>query len=68
MQDIRPFIFYEKISLFAQSHLKRTGKIYVEVHEEYAKAIQNIFETAGFKSEIKRDIYGKERMVSAVFI
>ena len=68
VQDKRPFIFYEKIAVFAQSHLKPSGKIYVEVHEEYAKAIKNIFKASGFKSSIKKDIYGKERMVSAAFI
>lgn len=68
VEDIRPFIFYEKIALFAQSHLQPTGKIFVEVHEAYAKSIQQIFENTGFKTEIKKDFYGKERMVGATFI
>jgi release factor glutamine methyltransferase len=58
-----PFIFYKKISKFAKTHLKENGKIYVEVHEEYAKEVKVIFENAGFISEIKKDMYGKERMV-----
>ena len=58
-----PYIFYEKISKFAKSHLKENGKIYVEVHEEYAKNVKGIFENEGFISIIKKDIYGKERMV-----
>ncbi len=66
--DNDPFIFYKKISVFAQMHLKQNGKIYVEVHEEYAKKVKALFEEAGFISKIKKDIYGKERMVSAVFI
>ena len=68
VENKNPFIFYEKISTFAKSHLKQNGKIYVEVHEEYAENIKNIFENAGFISEIKKDIYGKERMVRATFI
>ena len=60
-----PYIFYEKIAEFAKSHLKEKGKIYVEVHEKYAKNVKNIFENAGFISKIKRDMYGKERMVFA---
>lgn len=63
-----PFIFYKAITNFAKDHLKAEGKIYVEVHEVYAKEIKKIFEEAGFKSEIKKDIYGKERMVKAVNI
>jgi release factor glutamine methyltransferase len=61
-----PYIFYKKIAQFSQTHLKENGKIYVEVHEEYAKEVKAIFEQAEFISEIKKDIYGKERMVRAV--
>ena len=61
-----PFIFYKKIAGFAQLHLREDGKIYVEVHEEYAKEVRNIFKSAGFISEIKKDIYGKERMIKAL--
>ena len=64
--DNDPFIFYKNISKFAKSHLKENGKIYVEVHEEYASEVKNLFENAGFISEIKKDIYGKERMVKAL--
>jgi release factor glutamine methyltransferase len=61
-----PSIFYKKIVQFSQTHLKENGKIYMEVHEEYAKEVKAIFEQAEFISEIKKDIYGKERMVRAV--
>ncbi len=60
-----PYIFYKKIAAFARTHLKANGKIYVEVHEEYAKNIQQIFENYDFSSAIKKDIYGKERMIKA---
>lgn len=60
-----PFIFYKKIAEFSKTHLNPGGKIYVEVHEEYAAQVKIIFENAGLTSEIKKDIYGKERMVKA---
>jgi release factor glutamine methyltransferase len=60
-----PYIFYKKIAEFAKTHLKESGKIYVEVHEEYAKDVKTIFENAGYLAEIKKDIYRKERMVKA---
>lgn len=68
VEDNNPYIFYEKIAKFAITHLRDTGKIYVEVHEEYAESIKNIFEKNTFISQIQKDIYGKERMVSAAFI
>lgn len=58
-----PFIFYKKIVEFAQQHLTNDGKIYVEIHEEYASDVKNIFENAGFTATSKKDIYGKERML-----
>jgi release factor glutamine methyltransferase len=61
-----PFIFYKKIVEFSEKHLNKNGKIYVEVHEEYAKQVKIFFENADFISEIKKDIYGKERMVKAI--
>ena len=60
------YIFYEKITKFAKSHLNENGKIYTEVHEEFANNIKIIFENAGFISTIKKDIYSKERMVKAI--
>lgn len=58
-----PFIFYKKIVEFAQQHLTGDGKIYVEIHEEYASDVKNIFKNACFNATSKMDIFGKERMV-----
>ncbi len=63
VENSEPIIFYEKIAKFSQSHLKKQGKIYVEVHEEKANDVKKIFNKNGFKTEIKKDIYGKERMI-----
>ncbi len=60
-----PFIFYREIASFAGQHLKETGKIFVEVHENYAKEVQQIFAAKNFTAEIKKDIYGRERMIKA---
>lgn len=61
-----PFIFYKSISEFSKTHLNPRGKIFVEVHEEYARQVKVIFENAGLISEIKKDIYGKERMIKSI--
>lgn len=67
VENNNPFIFYERIAKFAQSHLKPNGKIFVEIHEEYAKEIQKIFSDYNFKTEIKKDIYGRDRLIKAIF-
>lgn len=61
--DADPFIFYKKLAFFADDHLKENGKIFVEVHEDYAAQVQKIFAEKNFKTEIKKDMYGRERMI-----
>lgn len=66
VQNNNPFIFYEKISKFAQSHLKPRGKIFVEIHEDYSFEVKQIFNRYNFKTEIKEDIYGKKRIIKVM--
>ena len=61
--DGSPLIFYEKIALFGKTHLKPQGKIYLETHEELAKEVASLFMRDYQTVMIKKDIYGKERMV-----
>jgi len=60
-----PFIFYKKMVEFALEHLNTRGTIYVEVHEEYASEVTAIFSKYQFTSIIKKDMYGRERMIRA---
>jgi len=66
VENNNPFIFYEKIAKFAHSHLKHNGKIFVEINEDYSKEVQEIFSSFNFKTEIRKDIYERERMLQAV--
>jgi len=63
--DEDPFIFYKKIAAFAGEHLKKGGKIFVEIHESYAENVKLVFEEKNFKTEARKDIYGRERMIKA---
>lgn len=60
--DEKPLLFYEAIARFAEMHLAKGGKIFMEIHEKHAAAVAAIFEST-FSAEIKKDISGKERMV-----
>lgn len=63
--DKTPLIFYEKISSFGKVHLKQGGKIYVETHENYANDVAALFATTYLEVSVHKDIFGKERMVTA---
>ena len=61
----QPLLFYEAIALFSKTHLTENGKIFMEVHENLAKEVATLFINHKFHSEIKKDIFEKDRMVMA---
>ena len=63
--DNDPFIFYRRIAEFAKDHLQIDGKLFVEIHEDYATEVSSIFKSCNFKTEIKKDMYGRDRIVKA---
>lgn len=58
-----PLVFYEKIAAFGKTNLLPKGKIYLETHEELAKETASLFMKDYQTVMIKKDMYGKERMV-----
>ncbi len=65
VEDIDPFIFYKKIEKFSRSHLNDKGKIFLEVHEDYAEEVEKIFSENNYQTIIKKDMYGKQQMIKA---
>ena len=61
--DKSPLIFYEKIAAFGRDHLTHNGKIYLETHEDYAQQTAALFRGNYQTVMIKKDMYGKERMI-----
>jgi release factor glutamine methyltransferase len=64
--DESPLLFYEKIARFGKTHLNKNGKIYVEIHEDFGAATAELFRRSYSQVEIKKDIFGKERMLMVV--
>ena len=60
-----PLLFYEHIAAFAQVHLNKEGKVYVEIHEDLGTETANIFSAVFKQVEIRKDINGKDRMIKA---
>jgi release factor glutamine methyltransferase len=60
-----PFLFYQKILAFSKEHLSKDGIVFLEIHEKYGKEIKDIFDSNHFHAEIKKDIFGKDRMIVA---
>lgn len=62
-----PLIFYKKIQHFASIKLRNGGKVYLELHENLAKLVRDLFAKSTDNVEIVKDIYGKERMIKATW-
>ncbi|MBU3713885.1 MAG: peptide chain release factor N(5)-glutamine methyltransferase [Ferruginibacter sp.] len=60
-----PLIFYHKIASFGKLRLKKEGKIFLEVHENYAQQVKDVFQNENYTTEVKKDIFGKERIIVA---
>jgi release factor glutamine methyltransferase len=61
--DDDPLIFYKALAAFGKEHLSKQGLIYCEIHENAGEAVVSLFHAAGYCTEMKRDMQGKERLV-----
>lgn len=60
-----PLLFYRCIGDFGLTHLNPGGQIFVELHEDRAEQTQQLFEQFGYKTELRKDMQGKWRMLRA---
>ena len=64
--DDHPLIFYDAIAKYALKPLKEKGKLYFEIHEDFAHQIQTLLNHLGFEEiVIHDDLNKKARMASA---
>jgi release factor glutamine methyltransferase len=64
--DENPLIFYKRIAQLASTHLKPTGKLYLEINERFGTDVATLFNKHPFKEVyIGKDLHGKDRWVTA---
>lgn len=69
VSDKDPLIFYKKIAKLAIKGLKPNGHLYFEINQYLGTALCELLESLDFKNiELKKDIYGADRMIRAVKI
>ena len=61
-----PLIFYKAIAEFGKTRLNKSGSICTEIHESLGESTMAIFQSAGFSTELKKDMQQKDRMIRAV--
>jgi release factor glutamine methyltransferase len=63
--DDDALVFYRKIAELACKHLTEKGQLYFEINQYLGKEMIALLEQYHFKNiELKKDIYGNDRMVS----
>ena len=65
--DGDPLIFYRNIAVYATKHLRRFGRVIVEINERFGEETAEVFKQQGFKVVIVQDMSGKNRMLMAWF-
>lgn len=65
VKDEDPMIFNRKIAELAKESLAPNGLVYVEINKYLGKETAEVFADNGFKTEIRKDIFGSDRTVKA---
>ena len=68
VEDDDALIFYKKIANLAKKNLKLNGQLYFEINQYLGKETVELLEKLGFKNiQLFKDIYGNDRMISAIY-
>jgi release factor glutamine methyltransferase len=68
VEDNDALIFYRKIAELAQKNLSPNGQLFFEINQYLGKEMIDLLEKMGFKNiELRKDIYGNNRMMKADF-
>lgn len=65
VEDENPLIFYKKIAELAKNHLKENGVLFFEINQYLAKETIEMLAEKGFKTELKKDVFGNNRMTKS---
>ena len=64
VEDDDALLFYRKIAHLAQKNLSENGQLYFEINQYLGKQMIELLQETGFKNiELKKDIYGNDRMI-----
>lgn len=67
VKDENPLLFYDKIAELAKKHLTENGVLYFEINQYLGVETVELLKSKGFKNiELKKDIYGVDRMVKCL--
>ena len=67
VKDNNPLLFYDRIADLANKHLSKKGSLYFEINQYLGNETVALLKQKGFQNiELKKDIFGVDRMIKAV--
>jgi release factor glutamine methyltransferase len=66
VDDHTPLVFYSKIADLAKKHLKKKGVLYFEINQYLGKETIEMLTEKGFTTELKKDLFGNDRMTKSI--
>ena len=63
--DNDPLLFYKSIAHFALENLAAEGAVFLECHYKYAIDTEKYYQSLGYKTILRKDISGNDRMLKA---
>ena len=66
VRDNNPLIFYEAITNLAKDSLAKGGCLYFEINQYLADETEQLMKNAGFRTTLKKDIFGNFRMIKGI--
>lgn len=66
VQNNDPLLFYREIMDFSIDFLKDKGKVFFEINENLGQEMIDLVEKYDFEVTLRRDIFGKDRMIKAI--
>ena len=68
VKDNNPLVFYNKIAELAKNHLSENGTLFFEINQYLGKETVELIKLKGFnKIQLKKDIFGRDRIIIASF-
>lgn len=61
--DADPILFYKLIGQFSRQKLLSGGRLFLELHHDFAAKVVNWYRENGFSTELRKDLAGKNRML-----
>ncbi len=65
VDDNNPLIFYAKIADLAKKHLTANGVLYFEINQYLGKETIEMLTQKGFTTELRKDLFGNDRMTKS---